>query len=95
MNEFQIPTLTPIQTRIINELSLGKSLSRKDLVETLETPRTTIYDNLVKLSKIKVDGVSMIWRKKKIEEDERPVWGRPLVVWYIPYGILKNLNGAK
>ncbi|KKN04532.1 hypothetical protein LCGC14_1096590 [marine sediment metagenome] len=95
INKFQMPILTPIQTRIFNELSIGKPLSRKDLVETLDTPRTTIYDNLMKLQNIKVDGVSIIWFKGRENGDGRPVWGRPVILWYIPYDILKKLNGAK
>ena len=91
MSEFQMPILTPIQSKIFNELALGEPLSRKDLVDTLDTPRTTIYDNLVKLKRIQVDGVSMIWFKTK-REDNRPVWGRPLVMWYIPHIILKKIK---
>ncbi len=86
MSEFQIPLLTPIQVRIFNELSHGKSLSREVLVNTLNTPRTTIYDNLIKLQNKK-----LVLKFSKKNTD-RPVWGRPLVLWYIPRHILKEIN---
>ena len=91
MSEFQMPILTPIQTRIFDELALGEPLSRKNLVDTLDVPRTTIYDNLIKIQKIKYDGVSIIWIKSE-REDNRPVWGRPVVMWYIPHLILKKIK---
>jgi len=36
----------------------------------------------------------MIWFKTK-REDNRPVWGRPLVMWYIPHIILKKMKIKK
>ena len=82
-----IPYLTPIQTRIFNELCHG-DLTRQDLVETLETPRTTIYNNLVKLQKKKL----VLKFVKQAKSSERPIWGRPQVYWYIPIYILKSIR---
>ena len=64
--------LTPIQNNLIKLLQqLGPS-TRNDLVNQLETPRTTIYDNLLKLQK-----------RRLIEKFTRNNGkrGRPLVFW--------------
>lgn len=64
--------LTPIQFSLIKTLKDTGPLTRRDLVKELETPRTTIYDNLVKLQK-----------KKLIEKFSRNDGnrGRPRVFW--------------
>ena len=64
--------LTPIQSNLIKTLKNVGPLTRRELVKTLETPRTTIYDNLVKLQK-----------RKFIEKFTRTDGkrGRPLVFW--------------
>lgn len=46
--------LSPIQYSLIKLLKSGGSLTRKEIVNQLKTPRTTIYDNLNKLQKRKV-----------------------------------------
>lgn len=46
--------LTPIQLRLIEVLRNGPAC-RKALVKKLNTPRTTIYDNLLKLQKRKLE----------------------------------------
>ena len=64
--------LTPIQYNLIKNLqNIGPS-TRKDLVKVLNSPRTTIYDNLLKLQK-----------RKLIEKFTRNngMRGRPLVFW--------------
>ena len=43
--------LTPIQSNLINKLRNFGPTTRKDLVKILNSPRTTIYDNLLKLQK--------------------------------------------
>ncbi|MBY8989364.1 MAG: helix-turn-helix transcriptional regulator [Candidatus Lokiarchaeota archaeon] len=66
--------LSPIQYNLLKTLdNIGPS-TRKDLVKHLITPRTTIYDNLVKLQK-----------RKLIEKFSRTDGkrGRPLVFWKI------------
>lgn len=66
--------LSPIQYNLLKTLdNIGPS-TRKDLVKHLNTPRTTIYDNLVKLQK-----------RKLIEKFSRTDGkrGRPLVFWRI------------
>lgn len=68
--------LTPIQIRLFEFLQNGPA-SRKTLVENLETPRTTIYDNLLKLQKKK------LIEKSRDNNGER---GRPLVYWQIKDG---------
>ncbi len=88
MTEFQIPILTPIQTIIFSELSHGKSLTRGDLVKKCDSKRTTIYDNLVKLQKKKL----VLKFVKRAEDNERPIWGRPIVYWYIPKYIPKSIR---
>jgi len=64
--------LTPIQYNLIKNLQdIGPS-TRRDLVKVLNSPRTTIYDNLLKLQK-----------RKLIEKFTRNngMRGRPLVFW--------------
>lgn len=68
--------LSPIQLKLIEILRNGPA-SRKTLVETLNTPRTTIYDNLLKLQKRK------IVEKSRDNNGER---GRPKIYWKIKKG---------
>ena len=75
--------LTPIQTKLFNELSLGVSLTRKELVRKLDKPRTTIYDNLLKLRDKKLV-------EKFIKYNEIRGRGRPLVFWFIPKNLLHD-----
>lgn len=64
--------LSPIQYNLIKTIESVGALTRRDLVKQLNTPRTTIYDNLVKLQK-----------RKLIEKFSRSDGkrGRPLVFW--------------
>lgn len=64
--------LTPIQFNLIKTLKEVGPSTRKELVKELKTPRTTIYDNLVKLQK-----------RKLIEKFSRNNGrrGRPLIFW--------------
>lgn len=73
--------LTPIQNRLIEVLRNKGPLTRKALVEELKVPRTTIYDNLLKLQK-----------RKLIEKfrDCNGARGRPLVYWKIKKRGLSN-----
>jgi predicted ArsR family transcriptional regulator len=66
--------LSPIQSNLLKTLELTGPLTRKDLVNQLKTPRTTIYDNLVQLQK-----------RKLIEKFTRSNGkrGRPLVFWKV------------
>ena len=64
--------LSPIQFNLIKALKEVGPSTRKDLVKELQTPRTTIYDNLVKLQKRK------LIEKFSRNNGER---GRPLVFW--------------
>jgi predicted transcriptional regulator len=76
-NEFKPKEyLSPIQIKLIEFLKNGPA-SRKTLVKGLETPRTTIYDNLLKLQKRK------IIQKSRDNNGER---GRPLVYWKLKKG---------
>jgi predicted ArsR family transcriptional regulator len=43
--------ISPLQYNLIKTLKYNGPLTRKELVNQLNTPRTTIYDNLVKLQK--------------------------------------------
>ncbi|MFX1315120.1 MAG: helix-turn-helix domain-containing protein [Promethearchaeota archaeon] len=65
---------TPIQYNLIKTLVRLGPLTRKDLVNQLRTPRTTIYDNLLKLHK-----------RKMVEKFSRNDGkrGRPLIFWKI------------
>jgi len=65
---------TPIQYNIVKVLKNRGPLTRKELVLKLNTPRTTIYDNLIKLQKRK-----MI---EKFSRNDGKI-GRPLVFWKI------------
>ena len=64
--------MTPIQSNLINKLRNSGPITRRDLVKILNSPRTTIYDNLLKLQK-----------RKLIEKFTRNngMRGRPLVFW--------------
>jgi len=64
--------LTPIQHSLVKTLQNIGPLSRSELVKELDTPRTTIYDNLLKLQKIK------LIEKFSRNNGKR---GRPLVFW--------------
>jgi len=64
--------LSPIQNNLIKTLKQDGPLTRRDLVNQLNTPRTTIYDNLIKLQKRKV--VEKFTRNNGKR-------GRPLVFW--------------
>ena len=65
---------TPIQHNLLKTLEKTGPSTRKDLVKHLNTARTTIFDNLVKLQK-----------KKRIEKFSRNKGnrGRPYVYWRI------------
>lgn len=64
--------LSPIQYNLIRTLEKAGPLTRRDLVKKLNTPRTTIYDNLVKLQKRKLVGKFSKHNGKR---------GAPLVFW--------------
>ncbi len=64
--------MTPIQNNLIKTLQQIGPSTRRDLVNYLKTPRTTIYDNLLKLQKRKV--VEKFTRSNGNR-------GRPLVFW--------------
>jgi predicted ArsR family transcriptional regulator len=66
--------LTPIQSHLINKLRNNGPSTRKDLVNILNSPRTTIYDNLLKLQKRKL--IEKYTRKNGMR-------GRPLVFWKV------------
>lgn len=64
--------LSPIQYNLIKTLKDIGPITRRDLVKELKTPRTTIYDNLVKLQKRR------LIEKFSRNDGKR---GRPLVFW--------------
>ena len=66
--------LTPIQCQLIKFLESNGPSTRAILIKGLNTPRTTIYDNLLKLQK-----------RKLIEKFTRNNGkrGRPLVYWQL------------
>lgn len=64
--------ITPIQNNLIKTLQQIGPSTRRDLVNYLKTPRTTIYDNLLKLQKRKVVEKFTRGNGKR---------GRPLVFW--------------
>jgi predicted ArsR family transcriptional regulator len=63
---------TPLQNILLKTLEENGPLTRSQLVKQLNTPRTTIYDNLLKLQKRKV------LEKYTRSNGQR---GRPLVFW--------------
>jgi len=69
--------LTPIQMNLIKTLGNQGPITRRELVIQLKTPRTTIYDNLLKLQKRKV--VEKFTRNNGTR-------GRPLVHWKLSIG---------
>jgi len=70
---------SPLQVQLIQTLKeKGEPLMRKDLAKLLKTPRTTIYDNLLKLQKRKI--VEKFTKNNGLR-------GRPKVMWcYIAFG---------
>ena len=64
--------LTPIQYNLMKKLEVHGPTTRRELVKSLNSPRTTIYDNLLKLQK-----------RELIEKFTRNngMRGRPLVFW--------------
>ena len=64
--------LSPIQYNLIKTLENLGPVTRRELVKQLNTPRTTIYDNLVKLQKRKI--IDKFTRNNGKR-------GRPLVFW--------------
>lgn len=64
--------ITPLQDRILEVLSKHGDCIRKDLVKIINHPRTTIYDNLLKLQKRK------LIEKYTMNNGKR---GRPIVYW--------------
>ena len=64
--------LTPIQNSLISTLKKEGPMTRRELVKQLNTPRTTVYDNLLKLQKNK------LVEKYARNNGKR---GRPLVFW--------------
>ncbi len=64
--------LSPIQYNLMKALKDEGPLTRRDLVKELKIPRTTIYDNLVKLQKRK------LIEKFSRNDGKR---GRPLIFW--------------
>jgi uncharacterized membrane protein len=66
--------LSPIQFNLIKTLRDVGPLTRRELVKQINSPRTTIYDNLVKLQKRK------LIEKFSRNDGKR---GRPLVFWQL------------
>ena len=64
--------LSPIQNNLLKTLEEAGPSTRRELVNYLNTARTTIYDNLVKLQKRR------IIEKFSRNDGKR---GRPLVYW--------------
>ena len=64
-------TISSIQEMVLKILQKGP-LTRKQLVHQLNVPRTTIYDTLIKLQRIKV--IEKFTRNNGSR-------GRPLVYW--------------
>lgn len=67
------PSLSPLQCVIIDVLKQD-SMTRKEIEKELNTPRTTIYDNLIKLQKHEI-----------IEKSTRNTGqiGQPKIYWSI------------
>ena len=68
---------TPLQFNLIKALKERGPMTRRDLVRELKTPRTTIFDNLVKLQKRK-------FVEKFSRNNGKP--GAPLIFWKIKEG---------
>ncbi|MFX1276817.1 MAG: hypothetical protein ACFFBP_18225 [Promethearchaeota archaeon] len=68
--------LSPIQNNLLKTLEIHGPMTRRDLVKRLHTARTTIYDNLVKLQKLK--------QIQKFTRNDG-TRGRPLVFWKLTF----------
>ncbi len=63
---------TPLQDNLIKFVQQPGPITRRDLVNQLNSPRTTIYDNLLKLQRLKV-----VEKFSRTDGSK----GRPLVYW--------------
>jgi transcription initiation factor IIE alpha subunit len=69
--------ITILQKKIVDVLTLTgeKGIKRDDLAEKTDIPRSTVYDNLIKLKKKKLVDYK--------EEKETPGKGRKTRMWYL------------
>ncbi len=65
-----------------------KGISRDDLALELLIPRTTIYDNLIKLMKKEINNIPYI----KYYCKNNGLKGRPTKLFYIPKGLKTNFT---
>lgn len=66
--------LSAIQTEILEYLRKNGHVIRRSMVRDMNHPRTTLYDNLLKLQKMK-----LVEKYSRSDGDR----GRPLVYWKI------------
>ena len=64
--------ISPIQYNLVKLLKKNGSLTRRELVKRLNKPRTTIFDNLIKLHNRKI--------VEKLTRNSGKI-GRPKVYW--------------
>ena len=67
-----ITILSPLQLQLVKVLEVNGPMTRNDLVKELKSARTTIYDNLIRLERMKI--------LQKFNNSNGMI-GRPLVYW--------------
>lgn len=88
MNTITIKLNSEIEYRIFIILfSNQKGLNRDTISKRLNIPRTTVYDNLVKLMKRKINIIPYI--NKYLKHNNKK--GRPETIFFIPKGITNRL----
>lgn len=79
----EIQEFTELQKKVLkllfNTTKNHRYLNRKQIVDALNYPRTTIYDNLLILKKLNI---------VNDYSDKHGEWGRPYIIWFITqYGL--------
>lgn len=69
--------LTYLQVHILSCIEENGPLTRREFVEKLGNPRTTIYDNLVKLQKKKIVEKFSRNKKKFVKNNRNPPYDCP------------------
>lgn len=86
---FSKRSFTPYQISLLKEMkgtSIANGITRRELVDNLNSHRTTVYDNLLKFLK---------WELVGKEAHNDGTRGRPFVYWYLTFlgrDVVKSLN---
>ncbi len=89
MIELNFDSLTQLQ--IFFYLCNNKPSQRKDISKNTGIPRTTVYDNLVKLHNRCINTIPYVAKYTQINTcNNIRIRSRPLTFWFIPRGIKRH-----